>query len=266
MSDAASPPTTPGWYPDPDAPADHLRYFDGILWTSHRTPVAAPRRVEPVVAAATQTQPSPAVATTPAPVDHAFGHRPSAYDQAGTQTPRSADGYLLASYGQRVGAWFLDGLIKLVVNLALGGWAVYLAIKPAVDQLMADARAGRPSSIGPFDVHPDVRWMTVYAVIQGLVGLAYSVWFLTRPAQATPGKRAMSLHVRRADGGRVDVATAAKRYALPFLNAVCGGVAYVSSLLLGLWFLDHVLPLWDPKRQALHDRIAGTQVVVTPPR
>ena len=44
MSDAASTPSSPGWYPDPEAPAERLRYFDGILWTSHRTPIAAPVR------------------------------------------------------------------------------------------------------------------------------------------------------------------------------------------------------------------------------
>ncbi len=262
MTDAASTPSNPGWYPDPEAPAERLRYFDGILWTTHRTPLAAPSRPEPVAA----PEP-PAWPTQPqTPRTNAFGRRPSAYDHVGSQAPRSPDGYFLASYGQRVGAWFLDGLIKLFANLVLGGWAIYLAIKPSVDQVMSDTRAGRSTSLSPLDLQPDVKWMTVYGVIQGLVGLSYGVWFLTRPAQATPGKRAMSLHVRRLDGQRLDVATAAKRYVIPFLNAVCGGLTYVASLVLGVWFLDHVMPLWDPRRQALHDRMAGTQVVVTPPR
>lgn len=263
MSDAASTPSTPGWYPDPEAPAERLRYFDGILWTSHRTPIAAPSRPEPVAAPEPVTEwPRQGQTQTPA---NAFGHRPSAYDQVGSQAPRSPDGYFLAGYGQRVGAWFVDGIIKVFLNLVLGGWALYLAIQPSIDRLMEDARSGRASALR-LDLQPDLKWMSVYAIIQGLVGLGYSVWFLTRPAQATPGKRAMSLHVRRLDGQRVDLATAAKRYAIPFLNAVCGGVAYLSSLVLGVWFLDHVMPLWDPRRQALHDRMAGTQVVVTPPR
>lgn len=259
MSDAMSTPSSPGWYPDPEAPAESLRYFDGILWTGHRTPLAPPRR-EPVA----QPEPTPPPTPEPAP-EPAFAHRRSAYDHVGSEAPRSPDGYFLASFGQRVGAWFLDGLIKLFLNLILGGWAIYLAVRPYVDQILADARAGRPSSVG-FDIAPDLRWMTVFALIQGLVGLAYSVWFLTRPAQATPGKRAMSLHVRRMDGERMDVPTAGRRYVIPFLNAVCGGLPYIASLTVGIWFVDHALPLLDPRRQALHDKMAGTQVVVTPPR
>jgi uncharacterized RDD family membrane protein YckC len=261
MSDAASTPSTPGWYPDPEAPAERLRYFDGILWTSHRTPLAAPSRPEPAVA----PKPAQDWPAQPQAPENAFGHRPSAYDHVGSRAPRSPDGYFLASYGQRVGAWVVDGIIKFFVNLVLGGWALYLSMKPAIDRIMDDARAGRGSSLTTA-LQPDLKWLSVFAVIQGLIGLGYSAWFLTRPAQATPGKRAMSLHVRRLDGQRLDLATAARRYAIPFLNAVFGGVTYLSSLFLAVWFLDHVMPAWDPRRQALHDRLAGTQVVVTPPR
>jgi hypothetical protein len=39
-----TPPTPAGWYPDTEVPGG-LRYWDGIGWTEHRTPPAAP--VEP---------------------------------------------------------------------------------------------------------------------------------------------------------------------------------------------------------------------------
>ena len=44
-----STPTAPGWYQDPEDP-DQLRYFDGIVWSSHTTPRATPTppvRTEP---------------------------------------------------------------------------------------------------------------------------------------------------------------------------------------------------------------------------
>lgn len=34
---AVPPPPVPGWYPDPDQPADHLRWWDGLAWTDHLT-------------------------------------------------------------------------------------------------------------------------------------------------------------------------------------------------------------------------------------
>ena len=34
-------PTGPGWYEDPDDP-QLLRYYDGIVWTSHTNPRRSP--------------------------------------------------------------------------------------------------------------------------------------------------------------------------------------------------------------------------------
>ena len=36
-----TPPTPAGWYPDPER-ADQLRYWDGVTWTEHRSPVQEP--------------------------------------------------------------------------------------------------------------------------------------------------------------------------------------------------------------------------------
>ena len=36
-----SPPTPPGWYPDPQAPG-YQRYWDGAQWTEHVAPLAGP--------------------------------------------------------------------------------------------------------------------------------------------------------------------------------------------------------------------------------
>lgn len=242
-------PPRPGWWPDPDAPADRLRYFDGIVWTGHTTSLGPASRPA-----------DPAPREVPPPVEPPRPASPGAAVPAGPTT-HSPDGRLLATYGQRVAAWLVDGILKVALSLLLGGWAVYLAVRPQLEQVVADARAGRSSSLDPFSFSPDLRWMTVYAVIQALIGLGYSTFWLTRQRQATPGKRVMSLEVARLDGHRIDAVTAARRYAIPFVNLVSGGVPYLSSLVFGVWCLDHLVPLWDPRRQALHDRLAGTQVV-----
>jgi len=78
------------------------------------------------------------------------------------------------------------------------------------------------------------------------------VWFAAweaSPRQATPGKRALGLRVCAAQGaGRIGIMRAAGRH--------LAGVLSWLTLNIG-----HLLALAPPHYQALHDRIAGTQVV-----
>ena len=83
-----------------------------------------------------------------------------------------------------------------------------------------------------------------------IIGVAYAVYFWTTSG-ATPGKMLMKLRVVRfgtTELELVDSGTAVVRY-----------LGYIpSSLVLGLGFF---WVLWDPNKQAWHDKIAGTQVV-----
>ena len=83
-----------------------------------------------------------------------------------------------------------------------------------------------------------------------LAGLLFFGWFWTHGGQ-TLGMRAWRLHLRREDGGRLHWPQAAWRYAL----------AWLAWLPLGMGVLWCLL---DGRRQAAHDRIAGTQVMVFP--
>ena len=82
--------------------------------------------------------------------------------------------------------------------------------------------------------------------------VAFFVGFWIKGGQ-TLGMRAWRLQVRRAGGGALDARTALVRFA--------GGLLVVASLGLGLLWLR-----FDPARLPWHDRLAGTQVVVLPPR
>ncbi len=75
----------------------------------------------------------------------------------------------------------------------------------------------------------------------------YRVGFWTVNGQ-TPGMAILGLRVLRTDGRPIDLLTAFKRWAL----RLC------SILALGLGFLP---VLFSARRQALHDRLAGTVVV-----
>ena len=59
-----TPPTPAGWYPDTEVPGG-LRYWDGISWTEHRTPPAAPAvpAASPVAEAMPLQHPEPKTQT-----------------------------------------------------------------------------------------------------------------------------------------------------------------------------------------------------------
>lgn len=69
---------------------------------------------------------------------------------------------------------------------------------------------------------------------------------------ATPGKMAVGIHVAGKDGNRAQPDSVILRYVIMMAGALPFGVGTVLSILL---------VLTDPRRRALHDRIAGTQVL-----
>lgn len=87
------------------------------------------------------------------------------------------------------------------------------------------------------DVGVAFTWLGVYAVLTVALWNGY-----------TPGKRLFGIRVLRLDGARVSLWTAFERF---------GG--YAAGLVTGL--LGFAQVLWDPNRQGVQDKIAGTVVV-----
>jgi uncharacterized RDD family membrane protein YckC len=86
-----------------------------------------------------------------------------------------------------------------------------------------------------------------------LVGVAYYVFFNGGEKGQTPGKMVMKLQVRdEATGGAVGYGKAALRY-------IVGAVLFALCFIPGV--VDMLFPLWDPKRQTLHDKAANTLVI-----
>ena len=159
----------------------------------------------------------------PSPPGPPDDHPPSAYPTR--PEPVDAFGRPLASWGQRLGAYLIDEvfirLISLLAVFALG---------------LRHNFGGR------------IVWLL-------LAGAYYAVLNGSEMGQ-TFGKRLFSLQVRDAtgEGGSIGPGRATLRFAtvglfrlVPFFG--------LFTLLSGLW------PLWDPRRQALHDKIAGSVVV-----
>jgi len=134
----------------------------------------------------------------------------------------------LAAWGQRLGAFVIDELFVYVV-VELAKFALGLRHTFAGILLWFVMAAG------------------YYAVLNG------------SEMGQTFGKRALGIQVRdAASSGPIGVQRAALRYVVVGMFRLIFFFG-LFTLLDGLW------PLWDPNRQALHDKIAGSVVVrVTP--
>ena len=298
-----------GWYDDPENP-ENLRYFDGVVWTTHTTPRTSPSAAQSTIGLAqgspsrpTPTQQLPQEPTQqlpggnqqdPPPRDYGqqppygqygkygqpYGgtqYGPPGYPQGGYSAMPPAyatalgvkttpDGVPLASYGQRVGAYLIDMLI-LAVLTTLAGWywisqlvSWYTAW---LSNLMDEAERGVQPAINQADLTNEIYgYVLALSLVSLVVTVVYQVAFLTWRG-ATPGKMALGIAVRlREQPGNPSVLVALKRQIIfigSSLLSLLPGVGVVGSLLI---ILNLLWPLWDDKRQALHDKIAATNVVV----
>lgn len=89
------------------------------------------------------------------------------------------------------------------------------------------------------------------------VGVVYFSLLNGSAKGQTVGKMVWSIRVRdAATGGPLGPAKAAVRYAVPAVLA-----SFIPILGLFVWLTDGLWPLWDRRRQALHDKVAGSVVV-----
>jgi uncharacterized RDD family membrane protein YckC len=167
----------------------------------------------------------------------------------------------LAGWWQRGLALVVDGLIVGVIAAVLSFPWWRDVIRDFSDWMRAAADA--PAGTGP-DVatlrdeiaHP----LLMIAVITTVVRFCYYVGFLLWK-QALPGMLAVGLRVRlRERPGPMPVRAVLLRWVGHYGPALLSLTpASILSLLYSL--LDYLWPLWDSKRQALHDKLARTNVV-----
>jgi len=104
--------------------------------------------------------------------------------------------------------------------------------------------------------------LALTAVMWG-VRLVYDVGFLKAFA-ATPGKMVLGLEVRlRERPGPLSWGTVLARWFTANLGSLLSLLPVVALFAWAYSLLDVLWPLWDPKRQALHDKVARTNVVRT---
>jgi uncharacterized RDD family membrane protein YckC len=175
------------------------------------------------------------------------------------------DGVPLAGWWQRVLAYVLDAILVGIVTAVIAApWfrEVWHTYKDWFDEAIRSSENGTTSTIDTGQLQRDlVRPLALIIGTQLVAGLCYHVGFLMW-RQATPGKLVLGLRVRLRDHpGRMPLGTVLARWAGQFGVGVLGLVPFVGSV-TGLYsLLDDLWPLWDDKRQAIHDKIAKTNVV-----
>lgn len=270
-----STPSSPGWYENPDNP-EELRYFDGILWTAHTTPLRK-RPVQesaPAVGSDAQQASVPQAPQQHVPQQQAPQYSPPQAPQypAPHQHQQNPYGHpnhtaglpgqvVLAGYGSRVLAYILDTIIIGAMSLVLGGWFLWKALEPVFERFDTAMASGDVEAMSTVIEEARLGYLAAFIGVQLLVLLAYQVLCLTRWS-ATPGKLTVGIHVRRLDRpGVLDFDTAVRRSGFQAVLQAIGNVPLLSLFGTIATITDLVWPLADERKQALHDKVAKTIVV-----
>jgi len=285
-----------GWYVDPEN-ADLLRYWDGVMWTSHSAPNKSPTADQSTIGRAVAVPGSHAGPAahrgaprdgipggTPPPGIPGQAGAPSPYGQpppagygapgaTGVQVlggPTTPDGAPLAGWGVRAGARVIDMFITGAVSTLLGipflvsfaSWYVgYL------QRIVRDAERGVTTPLDQGQMQSEMlKYLLPISIISLVVSMLYETFFLVRSGQ-TPGKKVLGLRVRLRDRpGPLSVADALRRQVITVGTNLLSLVPIVMTFTFILMLADYLFPLWDRNRQALHDKVARTNVVVDPRR
>lgn len=236
MSSYSSDPQLPpaGWYPDPTGEAAH-RWWSGTEWT-------------------TEVQ-NPVVPQTPQPTQQEQADVAPTWSATGV--PMTADGVPLASWLRRVAGYLIDavivGLLSALVFLPFSGDLVE-AVGRLYDDMWRAAQTGGAMPDPTASVYGLTAGMQQLALVEMVVAFIYSTGMqLWR--SATVGMLALGMRVVPLDRGR-------DHQGLPLREALIRNIAYRALAYLSVTMVINALwPLFNPRRQGLHDLIARTQVV-----
>lgn len=270
-----------GWYPDPapETVPGRLRYWDGARWTEHLhdpapQPPAVPASPEPVSGPASDPGPYPGTygtgGQTPTTQQYQQYQQYSQYPQAQAQPYGAVPGRRTTPDGVPLSGWWFRVLARLldaVVLLPLYVLAVTPVVASQWDELhqwwddsmyAADHNLSSPPLPDLFDVTTGAGLALVLVVLA--VNLVWEVLFLAWK-QATPGKLIVGLRVRRRDTPDLPWSSIVRRVGFVVGLGLLGQLPVLGVLFALVGLLDYLWPLWDGKNQALHDKVAGTNVV-----
>lgn len=180
------------------------------------------------------------------------GYPPPGQSQGGYGGgPMSPQGRPLASWGKRVGAALID---LLVLIIPIGILVSLLGLNTiGTPECVTDPNTLATECTGGSNFFVRIALMQlVPLIIQG----AYSTFFNGGESGQTIGKKALNIQTRdEASGGPIG-------YGKAFVRWIVGAALSLFTCGIG-GLIDLLFPLWDPKRQTLHDKVANSLVVET---
>ena len=186
--------------------------------------------------------------------------------------PSTPDGVPLSGWWKRVLAQILDRFIVFFLALPVTFFPLkraFAVVGDVVQQTVDAANTGTTTPRVSQQVSNQLleqmgKELALVSLIVLVVYVIYEVAFLTWTG-ATLGKRAVGISVRlRDEPGPAPLLAVMKRTAVKEGGGFFGSVPVLGNL-LSLFSLINVLwPLWDNKNQAIHDKVAATNVVVGP--
>jgi uncharacterized RDD family membrane protein YckC len=257
-----SPPAPPGrhaapsgWYPDPVNPAQE-RYWDGWQWSRNTRPTEHPASGGGYGQVPYPPYPNPNVraANVRPPLGYA-GRR-----TASMQATMTADGVPLSSWWWRALAVVIDNVIlsAIITIVTFPVWqSLYAAWSSYFNTVLEAQRQGvAPPTMSVTDLISGRNQLILTMATLG-IGMLYHVGFL-RWKSATPGKLLCGLRVVPVDQGH---ATGPLPWSSILIRSAFWVLPSINSFLSLITVVDVLFPLWHPKRQALHDLAAKTQVI-----
>jgi uncharacterized RDD family membrane protein YckC len=288
----------PGWYDDPQDP-ELLRYWDGVQWTQHTSPLVRPDRDAPSggspSAGGGDAQPyGSAQGSAQQPYgqqgygqqgygQQGYGQQQygqQGYDQqqygrpGGWQQPMpgyagaqegatTPDGQRLAGWGRRLLARIVDGIVVGILSIAL-----FPVIAPDVindlSVWLEEAANLVETGSTTFPELPDRLYtqLTAFSLASTLLALAYEV-LLLKVASGTLGKLLLGMRVRLRDHpGPLSWNTSALRALVWQGPQLLGGIPVIGFVASLFPLVNGLWPLWDTKKQSLNDKAARTNVVL----
>jgi uncharacterized RDD family membrane protein YckC len=178
----------------------------------------------------------------------------------GATTP---DGQPLSGWWMRLLARIIDGIVTGIVFTLIG----FTLITPDLldnivayfEDMMEAAESGQQfSGVLPPEITRDA---VVLGLAIGVMSLVYEVLML-KFFGATLGKLATGLRVRLRDQpGPLSWGAAGIRGAIWSGPGLLGGIRIIGTLASLFTILNGLWPLWDNNKQAIHDKVAKTNVV-----
>ena len=158
-------------------------------------------------------------------------------------------GWVLATFLQRLAAYAID---KVFSGLPLAVFTIALVFSLII------AVSDDSEPLG--DNSGSLVWVLIVIMLGNLAVFAvYVVWWLfTLRRGQTPGKQLVGIRVIKSSGELSGWGYTFLRELV--IKGLVGG--FLSGMTAGIyWVVDHLWPLFDSDRQALHDKMVDTLVV-----